>query len=625
MSHNLHWRQDIDGLRAFAVIAVLFYHANLSLAPGGFIGVDVFFVISGYLITNLIAKQQATNQFTLREFYLRRARRILPVLFVVLAAVAVVATFLFLPADFDFLSIVLTYASIGLSNFKFSHKFGYFDHQAVTSPLLHTWSLGVEEQFYMAFPALMIATARMTGRNRIAVYSLVAAVSFALCIWGTQTEPLKAFYLPHFRAWEFLIGSIVALAPFSVTDRLARECLAWFGAGLLLFALGTFHDGIDFPGAAAAIPCLGAAAILAAGQTGSTSVFTFLSTAPMRFLGRISYSLYLWHWPILVFWRYSKGEPLSTTQTLLALAAALLLSILTWAVVEEPVRSRQILRENRSLVLGMLASVLVLASYGLFGSQTKGWPDRFSNYKSTSDAPPASWRYGVCFLDEAKDYTSWQADRCVLNEKGRNVVLLWGDSYAGHYAFGLEQEAAHLDARVILYSASGCPPVVNIEVAARPNCAAFVRNVAALIKRHHVKTVIMSARWERYLGKEVSIRKIEDTIKMMASMGVKVLLVSQGPSFEFASPYDYHWVTGRKFARVKFAPEITKQILSVRGANAVFDPMVAMCSGQVCPTSAPGGWLYLDDGHLTDLGSSLQVKQMARPLGDLLVKNSGSQ
>ena len=339
-------RKDIDGLRAVAVVPVVLYHAGLPAISGGFVGVDVFFVISGYLITRIIRDELSAKRFTLLGFYERRARRLLPALLFMMAACFAAAWVLLPPDKFtDFAASAAATAAFS-SNFWFwLFSGGYFADAANYLPLLHTWSLAVEEQFYILFPFLLVAIARF---NRLVSFSIISVVAFASllsAILAVYYWPNAAFYLAPARAWELGIGALIAIAAMpTIRVRWVREAVAGVGLLAIILAVFTYDESTPFAGLAVLAACLGAAAIIGVGTTGTSITSALLSWRPLVFCGLISYSLYLWHWPILSFLRVRvQSVELSLEQGAVAVIAAIIMATISWAFVERPFRNRAFL------------------------------------------------------------------------------------------------------------------------------------------------------------------------------------------------------------------------------------------------------------------------------------------
>ena len=375
---NFSYRPEIDGLRALAVIAVIMFHAKIALS-GGYLGVDVFFVISGYLITSLIIKELQKGTFTFVAFWERRIRRIVPATSVMVVAVIVAGWFLLLPNEYVALGkSAMAFAAIVANIYFFQNTSGYFAN-GEEMPLLHTWSLAVEEQFYLIMPLFLVVAFNLSaprGRLLLPIVMLSMFGSLAASIYAVAVFPGAAFYFLPSRAWELLIGSILALIPagWILSNRLARETITYAGLTCIVAPCLFYTKDTPFPGLAAVVPCAGTAAIIWANTIGSsgmslTSAGALLAWRPLVFLGLISYSLYLWHWPLLVFTNYWSLGPLSLISRLGLLVLALLLAILSWRFVETPIRHRAIFPARSSLfsfaVLFVL-TVFALASFVIF-------------------------------------------------------------------------------------------------------------------------------------------------------------------------------------------------------------------------------------------------------------------
>ncbi|MDH5679004.1 MAG: acyltransferase, partial [Nitrospinota bacterium] len=366
-----HYRPDIDGLRAVAVAPVVLFHAGFSQVSGGFVGVDVFFVISGYLITGIIQRDLEKGEFSLAGFYERRARRILPALYFVLFSCLAAGWFIYLPLDFQFLAKSSISTAFFSSNFFFWQEGGnYFARDSDFFTLLHTWSLAVEEQFYIVYPPVLMFLfyARIPAAWIIAGLTLLS-VSLAYSLAGAA--PNAAFYLAPARAWELGLGALLAHGAVpGIQRRWLREVAA--AGGLVAIIASVMLIERSNAGMALLVPCLGAAAIIHAGASGPSFAANLLSWRPVVFVGLVSYSLYLWHWPIFVFLReYSAQTTLSEDVRYQAMAAAFLLSAITWAFIERPFRNRAFLRRSTVFALSgagigvaVLLSGLILAKDG---------------------------------------------------------------------------------------------------------------------------------------------------------------------------------------------------------------------------------------------------------------------
>ena len=337
------YRPDIDGLRAVAVLAVVLFHADAAVLPGGFVGVDVFFVVSGFLIARLIEAECMAGVFSFAGFYERRIRRLIPALAVVFAVSTGLALALLSPSQLEHFAGSLLAANLLGANIFFWRTSDYFAVAAEWQPLLHTWSLSVEEQFYLLFPLALVTLRRFGRRNLLAVLCAVACVSLAAAVWGAVQAPVAAFYLLPTRAWELVLGALIALAPLPRSRRRAgREATALTGLALIAAATLGVTGPAAAPLAAILLAAAGTALLVHAGGCGGHSVATMLAAPPLVALGLASYSLYLWHWPLLVFARHAAATrdlPPATTAAVVGLA--LLLALGSWRWVERPFRARR--------------------------------------------------------------------------------------------------------------------------------------------------------------------------------------------------------------------------------------------------------------------------------------------
>ena len=373
------YRREIDGLRALAVVPVIFFHAGFEAFSGGFVGVDVFFVISGYLITSIILTQKAAGTFSLLNFYERRARRILPALFLVMAVCIPFAWLWLLPSDMRDFSQSLVAVSVFASNVLFWKESGYFDTAAELKPLLHTWSLAVEEQYYVLFPLFLLVMWRFAKRWTVATLAVIAALSFALAQWGAYNKPAATFFLLPTRGWEIAIGALIAFYfaryPKPQLQRPVQEAGSLIGLSLILYAVFAYSKETPFPSAYALAPALGTALIILC-TTPSTLVGRVLTTKAFVGVGLISYSAYLWHQPLFAFTRQVvDGEP--NVYTLIFLSVfSLALAFITWKYVEAPFRIRSVIGRVRIFIYGIGASIffVVVGLSGHFGS------DKYEKY-----------------------------------------------------------------------------------------------------------------------------------------------------------------------------------------------------------------------------------------------------
>ena len=365
MSGSLAYRADIDGLRAIAVLAVVLYHAKVAPFTGGYVGVDVFFVISGFLITSILVKDMNEGSFSFAGFYERRVRRIFPALFTVIFACIAAGWFILTPQDYKEFALSMIYMGGFVSNVFFKRRAGYFGPAAETQPLLHTWSLAVEEQFYVFAPIVLLLLYRFAWKSRGLVLSVLAGLSLVSAAYGVSHELPSAFFYLHSRAWELIAGMLLGLGVVPlVRAQQVAEAMSITGLAMIAWAVFEFTPGTPFPGLAALLPCLGAALIIYSGAVVPTFVSRLLSARPAVFIGKISYSLYLWHWPLLVFAVYEWGVDVGMRERIGLIVLAVVLSILTWAFIEQPARKKSGQRTQRLVLAAGLAAIAMCCATG---------------------------------------------------------------------------------------------------------------------------------------------------------------------------------------------------------------------------------------------------------------------
>jgi peptidoglycan/LPS O-acetylase OafA/YrhL len=373
------YRADIDGLRAIAVLSVVLFHARVAPFSGGYVGVDIFFVISGFLITRLIADDIEQRRFSIVHFYERRIRRIFPALYLVVLICFIPALWLLMPLDLKRFGEAAAATTVFLSNVLFWHRSGYFGESATVQPLLHTWSLAVEEQFYVVYPLFLIVVMRLMrghGRRLLLIAGLLVA-SLIASVVITRYWPSAGFYLPASRAWELLLGAMLALRPPApIHNRAMRELIAGGGLAAILAAIFLFSPETAFPGYAALLPCLGAAALIYAGTSGRSVATSLLGAPACRFVGLISYSFYLWHWPLIVFTQYWYDQRAPAWAVALAVLASAGLGALSWRWIEHPFRQKQTFPRRRIFMLAAVVSAFVFI-LGAGVSYLQGLPGRF--------------------------------------------------------------------------------------------------------------------------------------------------------------------------------------------------------------------------------------------------------
>ena len=523
---NLKHRADIDGLRAVAILPVVMFHAFPALVGGGFIGVDVFFVISGYLISSIVFVELAQRRFSYRIFYARRVRRLAPALILVLATTLAAGWLELFPHEFASLGENVAGGAAFVSNFVLYGQSGYFDAASEAKPLLHLWSLGIEEQFYIVWPFLLTL---LPSRKAFLGCVVLLLVSFALNVYVTRTNAAEAFYFPFTRWWELMAGAalgwIVVFQPFSSRY---RDVISATGLLLIIGAAVGLHKGVQFPGWWALVPVLGAVALIA--SDGAWINRKILSSVPMVSIGLISYPLYLWHWPLLAFARVS-SEPDNPSPLLIA--ALVLLSFvfaaMTYLWVEKPIRFGQ---WRKSAVAPLCGSLAALAILGGAISYAKGFPSRISDGLQAIIAgqlipKPYSyhdWRIETCFIEDSK--SDWKfAPECYGNGK-HPLTLLWGSSTAASLYPALVGPLKASGYDLAQFTAVDCGPTLDSVVAEDNQHCVDVNKfvVDDVVPNLKPDVIIMHTAW-----------RTEETIKYIGET-VEALLKKRAPQIIIVGP-----------------------------------------------------------------------------------------
>jgi peptidoglycan/LPS O-acetylase OafA/YrhL len=622
-AHRADYRPDIDGLRALSVVAVILFHARLPGIGGGFVGVDVFFVISGFLITRLLLERPERPTWTrLREFYLRRARRILPALLVVLWASALGAWLLFAPVELIGFGHFVAASAAMLANLAAWRSGGYFDTPWATTPLLHLWSIAVVEQFYLLFPLLlMVLQRRLAPRWRVALVAAAALLSLALCIWASYARPAANYYAAPTRAWELLVGSLLALGVVPPPGRALREPLAWLALLLLAGACLLLDGGSRYPGWRALIPTLATAILIV---TGGSRINRALACGPLVFVGLISYSLYLWHVPVLTLSGYYNVVPLSAAQIAMLLPVIGLLATLTWLCVERPVRLRRWLGRNAVFVWSAAACSALTVAGGLALAHSDGYPQRFpAEVRPVFDA---SKLFGVsgtrCMglkpvaVDAGRLCRSGAAD-------GARTIMLWGDSHAWALLPAVEEIASKRGAQVWFAAWPACRPLPDLPSSlpaeSQANCAAFNAAMVRAARRLAPEVIVLDAYWMFGDAGADPARIARGVATLLGEVGgsARACVVHGVPVYDASVPDAMSVARLRGLAtadllalprvaalRQQRAFDAAFSGLAARGAIRAFDPKSALCAAASCRLETEDGLpLYRDGNHLSVTGA----------------------
>ena len=613
-AHSSKYRRDIDGLRAFAVMPVLLFHFGVDQISGGFAGVDVFFVISGYLIAGSLLSDLERGEFSLINFYWRRFRRILPALTAVLLASSLAAYFLMPSKQFVSFGWSLLASMTFWSNIYFWHTIDYFSVSAELTPLLHTWSLAVEEQYYIFAPIAMYLIYRfLGGRWALVVWTLIV-LSFALSVYGLQAGPRFTFYWLPTRAWELLLGASLALCPLpKLRNRWLVELAGLAGMVCLAIAYFTLAKGSVFPATGALLPCFGAFLLIYAGEHRALGFHSlasrFLELRPFVLLGLISYSLYLVHWPLVSFATHKLLTPVDAPVLLTVIS--ILLAAAMWKWIEQPFRTKPGLKSRKATFSFAAASTVVCAMLAVTVVANNGLPGRATDY-TVQKVETVFWRNRTCFFQNGQTISAFSVEECTHDLGfGDSKILLWGDSYAAQYVGGLEGNAEAFGSNVVQMTHAGCPPVMSFRTPGIPSCAPFNRKAMALAKSGQFETIVLTALWDSH-----NARKLEDFQNIVAELrdaGLSVVVIGQSPRFlddvqriaaharnQGLDPSRYHVETSSKIRNlVQTQTEATGQLF--------LDPIALLCEDHQCPLSDDVDFMAFDEGHMGQHGATIAV------------------
>lgn len=620
------YRPEIDGIRALAVSIVLLYHGFPDSVPGGFIGVDVFFVISGYLITKIIYTGAIAGKFSYHEFYAARIRRIFPALGIVLAATFFAGYYYMLPADFALLGRHIAASTLFLANIVFWSEAGYFDSAAISKPLLHLWSLGVEEQFYLVWPIVLSIGVWWRPRTGLLI-AAVLVLSFAYSVYLTNTDLTAAYYSPLSRAWQLCVGALLVAVEGRYREAripLRQVVETVLGAGAIAaigWAAFTYNQETAFPGIAALVPSLATAALILFSTSPGALPRVLLSLRPVVALGLISYPLYLWHWPLISFFNVIYGEPPSNPQMAMLLLVSVALAGGTYLLVEWPIRISPLAR--RLAVPGSLALVLSCASLGGLALWQSGMAGRFPSevqsvlaygkYPYETDG-----RYTVCWMATTQTFEE-AAPECFQTSTGTNqpALIMWGDSYAARLYAGMR--LALPEAAITQLTRNSCPPLLGMpETCGEEN----IKVVDYLANHADGSTLLLFGSWENYgpfTPDSDMAARLDATLAKIAPLNLNVVLVGPAPFWEEVLPSLVYrsWASGslertlpdrladRISARPFDAQTTIKAFAEKHGVHYI-SLLDLLCSDDGCLTHVStdrADLISWDHGHLTTNGA----------------------
>ena len=663
-SHRESYRPDIDGLRAIAVLSVALFHAGLPF-PGGFVGVDIFFVISGYLITGMLAGELVgTGKINLSGFFARRVRRLMPAFALVMLTTLALSAWLMFPQELPRLGKSAMAAAFLTANIHFlNYTGGYFDPSTDLMPLLHTWTLSVEEQYYLAWPLLMVLAFKLPFARRkpeskvFALLWTILFLSLAANLFMTRQHQPSAFYLTPYRAWEFALGGLIN--PFQ--SRFAKlsplQGNGLFAAGLvgIMFSLFWIDDTAAYPGVLALIPTLGAAAIIASGASyAATWPKALLGVKPLVWIGLVSYPWYLWHWPLLALARAYNLGARDTLRDSAIVLGSLMLAALTYRLVERPVRFRRprfLPSVRATLWAGVASTVVVGFSASAVVDFGKWRQTRLIDPAMAASDPGAAARLAKCQAGASLD-----SGVCSLGPQGAPLeILAWGDSHADQLSPALSDYAGQSNLRVLMRVSPTCPPLLGAVPVKRTDALlacgkqndGVIEELRRLVEQGKVKGVILGGRWNDYLGEQSTnpgeilswsladdweklqgttqryrlgeapldhagsvatlTRSLRRTLLALSALDVRVLILAPVPELYFNGPHCLYLRSSAECTvpRAKVEARRHAAMESIRQAGTglanvrVFDPIDRFCDQEKCYTERGGMIFYVDHDHIS--------------------------
>ena len=628
-------RTDIDGLRALAVISVIIYHLNANWLTGGFVGVDIFFVISGFVITSQILKLNQHNTFTLLSFYERRCRRILPAIYFMLVVTSLFAFFTLYPNDYRSFFSAAKKVFFLLPNYYFAKNVNYFDAATDSSPLLHTWSLGVEEQLYLIYPAIFIFCLRKFPLRINAILMMSVLIASLLYSQHLLTiSPSLSFYMPYSRAWEFLIGGFLALDVLpKIYHSKTNIIVSLVGVAILFYSLCFFNQLTPFPGFNSLYPCIGTALIIYTGNYTYNTIHQILSFKPVTFVGTISYSLYLWHWPLIAFYSLISHTTPNFLTAVVIFILTFCFAYLSWRHIEQPFRNIPLsqfkllnkftarsninidsLQKIQIILTAFTITAVMLTSIRFMGTFYDS-PWRLYKADSVSIADKEQFN---SFIITPDDYQG----------------ILFGDSHATHYYNAVSTWAENHDIEIKLFSYPGCPslfgefPLAGNEKR-NQECKEHLAAAEEIIRTDpKIKFVILASRYDYYTNnperREAFEKQFRYTIKELQKLNKQIVILDQVPIFQ-SSPYittywdkifrtknqsdgfdhiDYDFYG----AKLSFTNKLFKDILLENDID-YFEPSKFIKSSE-----CHGKSLFYDENHLSVAGSRFIAHEMNFPL-----------
>jgi peptidoglycan/LPS O-acetylase OafA/YrhL len=618
---------------------VVLFHGGFSTFSGGYVGVDVFFVISGYLITSIIAREIKEGRFSIANFYERRIRRIFPALFFVMAVSTVFAALFLLPDDYRSFTKTLKYAALFISSIHFNRVSGYFDGDAAEKPLLHTWSLSVEEIFYIFFPTFLVFVWRYWKGNWSPLLLALSGLSFVSSVWILYNDPVSmdVFYLAQYRAWELLLGSIIALKVIPpIHRRLWIDMLSVVGVLMIFIAVFRYSSDTVFPGFAALLPCLGSALVIYAGQQQTSYAGRLLARKPFVFLGLISYSLYLWHWPVLVFSAIWLMRDPSHWEAIALIALSTLFAVLSWRYIERPFRGKNGILTRRTLFVSAFCVIALSALVDLHAKKSDGWISRYSDKVKRILAASDDYdnRRSNCLSTKRK------AVGCLYGDQNTAPsIVLWGDSHGAVYSDLLGKLAEERAQSVQVFTMPSCPPTTDWQIREqswRDECSRFQGlAMQTILESSSIHTVVLSARYLGYLTSSDPTgftKAFQNSLDELQQAGKKVALVYPVPEMGshvpktlaravldgkdlngFTQPIDTFF---KDFENVF---QWLDKVSNERGLISIY-PHTLLCENGRCHFHREGSIFYYDNHHISLTGAKY-LSPLFEPLFQTLAQS----
>ncbi|WP_420991455.1 acyltransferase family protein [Cupriavidus sp. 30B13] len=613
-----NFRPDIEGLRAIAVLSVITFHAWPDMLAGGFIGVDIFFVLSGFLISRNILKDLGQGNFSITTFYEHRIRRLFPALFFVLIVCSILAYQLFAPAPLVRFGQSLAATALFSSNIYFGTHTGYFDESAQLQPLLHTWSLSVEEQFYVLFPIFLAFLWKKKRSALPASLISLAVLSLAFSVWAAHFHSSAGFFLPLSRGYEFLLGTAIVFAKPERISARTTDALSVVGLCLVAGSIALITEQMPFPSALAFLPGLGVALLILTGSTRSTAISRLLGMQPLRYVGKISYSLYLWHWPILAFSKhYFLTDSLSEIQTRFAVALVFLISAASYQYIEKPFRYGSF--GKTALFSSGVGLITVTCAWSASLVMASGFPYRFSptSLQLFSYEGDFNKRRNQCHGSNHQ-HIAYDKNCIYGNASDPPTLAVWGDSHGAELSLALGEHMSHRAQSVLQITYSSCPPALNYTPKDRPDCRTHNEEALLGLKSDpRIRTVVLVAYYRKYLDDQwpTMTAGLEQTVRELRQAGKAVILVNPIPTFSYNVPD----ALGLRASRNDGVPNVQmplnaylrenalplaslKMIANATGARQV-RPEDILCTGGSCFATVGGMPAYFDNNHLSLQGA----------------------